>query len=117
MAYHISLFQNSSRKNMVTANPVAQRDTYFIAHGGSKNPDHNVLINKGSWKTYDEAFPNANFIYTGPFAYCFWDTGESQIAAVTDQDPAKVQLIYSGSAGDHVLTVKADGTIAFTRAT
>jgi hypothetical protein len=116
MTYHISLFQNSSRKDVVTANPAAQRDTYFVQTEKSKKPDHNVEINKGKWASYDEAFPTANFIYTGVFAYLFWDTGDSQIAGVTQQDPNTVQLIYSGSAGDHVLTVKADGKIGFTRA-
>ena len=59
-----------------------------------------------------------NYIYTGRFAYCFWDTGRSEkgvseIAVVTQQDPTKVRVIYSGSAGDHVLAVMPNGTIAF----
>ena len=113
MTYHISLFQNTSgQHHLVTANPVAQRDTYFILSGGTRNPDHNVEINKGDWETYDAAFPNANFIYTGVYAYCFWDTGESQIAAVSEQQKG-VQLIYKGGAGDLVLNVKSDGTISF----
>ena len=116
MTYHISLFQNSSPKNVVTANPAAQRDTYFIQTERSRKPDHNVEINKGKFTSYDAAFPTANFIYTGVFAYLFWDTGESQIAGVTQQQPNTVQLIFSGSAGDLVLTVKADGTIGFTKA-
>lgn len=115
MTYHISLFQNSSKKNLITANPAAQRDTYFVAPGGSQNPGHNVEINKGSWTSYDAAFPNANFIYTGTFAYCFWDSGESQIFGVTEQNPRSVQVIYAGGAGDHVLTALSDGTITFTR--
>ena len=87
MAQHISLFQNnSSGKDAVTANPVQSRDTYFVAKKGSQKPGHNVLINKGSWSSYSAAFPHANFIYTGQFAYCFWDTGESQIAGVTAQE-------------------------------
>ena len=43
----------------------------------------------------DEAFPKANFIYTGVYAYCFWDTGQSQIAAVTEQNPNSIQLTKS----------------------
>lgn len=119
MAQHISLFQNnSSDKDAVTANPVQQRDTYFIAKKKSQKPGHNVLINKGSWKSYGEAFPHANFIYTGTFAYCFWDTGESQIAGVTAQDPGTVELISpEAHAGDYVLTVNENGKLAFTRAT
>lgn len=119
MAQHISLFQNnSSGKDAVTANPVQSRDTYFVAKKGSQKPGHNVLVNKGSWSSYSAAFPHANFIYTGQFAYCFWDTGESQIAGVTAQEPAKVQLINAnGHAGDYVLSINEDGTIAFTKAT
>lgn len=115
MTYHISLFQNASGYNLVTANPCAQRDTYFISSDGNRNPDHNVEINYGDWDCYDEAFPKANFIYTGAYAYCFWDTGKSQIAAIIDQEKS-TQLLYSGGAGDLVLTVNPDGTISFSRA-
>jgi Lipoxygenase len=112
--YHISLFHNSSdMQNVLTANPVAQRDTYFIAKGGSRKPDNNVLISRGDWPSYDFALSHANFIYTGRFAYCFWDTGKNQIAAVSNRDPGKVQLIYSGTSPNHVLAVAPDGTIAF----
>lgn len=115
MAYHISLFQNTSAHNMVTANPVAQRDTYFISSDGNRNPDHNVEINKGEWTSYDAAFPKANFIYTGTYAYCFWDTGDSEIYAITEQNNTS-QMIYKGGASNLVLTVKPDGTISFLRA-
>jgi hypothetical protein len=121
MAQHISLFQNnSSGKDAVTANPVQNRDTYFVAKKTSQKPrdGHNVLINKGSWSSYSAAFPHANFIYTGQFAYCFWDTGDSQIAGVTAaQDPTTVQLINADAhAGDYVLSINENGTIAFTKA-
>ena len=118
MAYHISRFYNlSDTKTLLAANPVTKRDTYFII-GESSKPDNKVLINKGRWKSYDDAFFGANYIYTGRFAYCFWDTGRSEkgvseIAVVTQQDPTKVRVIYSGSAGDHVLAVMPNGTIAF----
>jgi hypothetical protein len=118
MAQHISLLQNNSHNDAVTANPEAQRDTYFVAKTGSKKPENNVLINKGSWLNYSSAFPHANFIYTGTHAYCFWDTGDSQIAGVTAQDPNTVILIEpNGHAGNFVLTVKNDGKIGFTKAT
>jgi hypothetical protein len=118
MTYHISRFQNSSGQNLVTANPAAQRDTYFIPSGGSQKPAYNVEINTNTAEkiTYDKAFPQATFIYTGTYAYCFWDTGQSQIAGVTQQDQDSVLLIYSGGAGDLVLTVQSNGTIAFSRA-
>jgi hypothetical protein len=117
MAYHISLVRNMNVSNdAVIANPVSQRDTYFVGKGTYNKPDKKVLISKGNWQSYDEAFPNANFIFTGPLTYCFWDTGQSQIAAVTEQTPTKVQLIYVGTAGDHMLVINSDATIAFTRA-
>jgi hypothetical protein len=110
--YHISIFHNvSDIKNAVTANPAAKRDTYFIPKGGSNKPIHAVLINKGSWKSYGEAFPHANFIHTGSCAYCFWDTGESQIVAVSDREPTKIQIIYNSIVRDIVLAVTPDGTI------
>lgn len=116
MTYHISLFQNSSDNDVLTANPVAQRDTYFISTGGMQSPDHNVEINKGEWSSYDAAFPKANFIYTGDYSYCFWDTGDSQIAGITGQNKGTVQLLYSGKAGNLVLTINLDGTISFSPA-
>jgi hypothetical protein len=119
VAQHISLFQNSSTSNdIVTANPVAVQDTYFIARGKTQKPDYNVLVNKGKWNSYDDAFPHANFVYTGKFAYCFWDTGASQIAGVTAQDPYAVQMISPDvHAGYYRLIVSEDGTIAFAKAT
>jgi hypothetical protein len=117
MAQHISLFQNnSSGKDAVTANPVC-RDTYFVAKKGSQKPGHNVLVNKGSWSSYSAAFPTP-ILSTPGNLLSFWDTGESQIAGVTAQEPAKVQLINAnGHAGDYVLSINEDGTIAFTKAT
>lgn len=116
MTYHISQFQNNSDNNVLTANPKAQRDTYFIGPSGTQKPDHNPEINKGNWESYDAAFPQANFISTGVYNYSFWDTGKSQIAAVTDQNQNWVQLIYEGDAGNLVLNVQSDGTIGFQRA-
>jgi hypothetical protein len=116
MTYHISLFQNLSGKNVVTAKSVAQRDTYFIAPKGSQKPGHNVQVSKGAWKSYNEAFPHANFIYTGTHAYLFWDSAKSQIVGVTEQNPNKVELIGEFTGGNLVLTVQPDGTIAFSRA-
>jgi hypothetical protein len=116
MTYHIALFQNSSTGNVVTANPVAQRDTYFIVPKGGQNPDHNVEINYGDWTSYGAAFPKANFIHTGTQSYCFWDSGSSQIFAIAEQRPNEVQALYAGSAGDLELTVQSDGTISFAKA-
>jgi hypothetical protein len=117
MAQHISMFQNNSDKGAVTANAKATQDTYFVPIGKSTKPDYNVLINKGNWKSYDAAFPGANFIYTARFAYCFWDTGSSQIAGVTAQEPNKVLMISPDAhAGIYRLIVNDDGTIAFAKA-
>jgi hypothetical protein len=115
--YHISVFHNSSdTKNASTSNPVATRDAYFIPKGGTSQPANKVLISKGSWTSYEQALPHANFIHTGSFGYCFWDAGKGRIAAVTDQEPTKVQVIYSGSSADNsfLLTVRSDGTIDVT---
>src|SRR5271169_4564882 len=93
MAQYISLFQNnSSSKDVFTANPKYAWDTYFIEKRASKTPNNSVLINKGSWTSFDEAFLNTNFIYTGRLSYCFWDTGASQIAGVT-RDPKTKFLV------------------------
>jgi hypothetical protein len=101
-SYHISLFDNSSNtKSAVTAKRSSNRDTYSIEKHKTLTPSNNVEIAKGSWTSYDQAFPNANFIYTGSFSYCFWDDGKRRIAAVTDQEPTKIQVIYGGSAGDN----------------
>jgi hypothetical protein len=118
LAQHIAMFQNNSDKGLVAANPKSTHDTYFVAIGKSKKPDYNVLINKGNWKSFDAAFPEANFIYTGRSAYCFWDTGSSQIAGVTAQEPNKVLMISPDAhAGDYRLIVNDDGSIAFAKAT
>ena len=119
MPYHISLFNNSSGTNNVSVSkPGTPRDAYFIAKGGSKRPipKQEVLIAKGSWNTYDQAFPHANFLCTGSFAYCFWDTGNDQITTASEQDPTKTEVVYKGTKGTLVLTVNSNGTIAFTRA-
>lgn len=116
MPYYISLFDNSSNTNNVSiSKPGVQQDSYFIAKGGSKKPGQNVLIAKGSWKSYDQAFPHANFLCMGPFACCFWDAGNDQIATAAEQDPTKTQVVYKGTTGTLVLTVSSNGTIAFTR--
>jgi hypothetical protein len=115
MTYHISLFENASPGNVVTANPVAQRDTYFIVPNGGKNPDHNVEINGGNWASYAAAFPQANFIHTGAQSFCFWDSGSSQVFAIAEKDPTHVRVIYSGGAGDLVLKVQPDGGISFAK--
>lgn len=116
MVYHISLFDNSNgQTDVVTANPRAQRDTYFIQAGQSKVPGNFVEINAngGTWTTYQAAFPYANWIYTASKTYCFWDNTKSGINGVTQQDPKTILAIYNGGAGNLVLTVNSDGTISF----
>ena len=120
MTYDVSLIQNNSDMNVATANPAAQRDTYFVAPNEGRNPDHNVEINHGKqgWRS-EEAFLKSNFIYTGVYAYCFWDSGESQVFAFKHNGggaSGNPEAIYAGSAGDLVLTVNKDGTISFTPA-
>ena len=112
MTYHISLFDNQSPRSILTANPVADRDTYFILPESNRNPEHNVEVNRGNWSSYDEAFPSANFIYTGRQAYCFWDSGKSQIF-LCDQEGNK--KVWDKSAGDLTLTIDENGSIEFTR--
>lgn len=116
MAYHITTFVNKSGADSVTANPVATRDTYFLNPSAHVNPGHPPLLNKGTFNSYSEAFPNANWIYTGVNTYAFWDSGDSEIFAATQQDPGTIQVLYKASAGNLTLTINADGTIAFTAA-
>jgi hypothetical protein len=122
MTYHISLFDNRGY-DAVTANPAANRDTYFVRAGLKLKPDHNVEINVngGSWRSYNQAFGNrgdvrgANFIWTGTRAYLFWDNTNSGINAVTQERPNDVLNIFNGGAGDLVLTINADGSISFAK--
>ena len=114
MTYHISLFTNNSGSTSITANVGAQRDTYFVTPKNKAVPGHNVEIHKGNYSSYEEAFENCNFIYTGVHAYSFWDSGASQIFAMTNQD-ARPEVLYKGEAGDLTLTVNPDGTIDFSR--
>jgi hypothetical protein len=99
----------------VTANPKTQRDTYFITKGKSVKPSRKVLINTGRWIDFVTAFPHANFIYTGKFAYCFWwDEHRGGIAAATAEEPGEAQLISESiSQTDRVLAIYQDGTIHF----
>jgi len=115
MAYHITTFVNKSVSDSVTANPAATRDTYFLNPGDGLNPDNPPLLNKGVFKSYMEAFPSANWIYTGVKTYAFWDNGNSQINGVTQQDPGIVQALYEAPAGDLSLTINADGSITFAK--
>ncbi|WP_035239068.1 hypothetical protein [Desulfobacter vibrioformis] len=116
MAYHITTFVNESGLNSVTANPEATRDTYFLSPGSKVNPQHPPLLNTGTFGSYSQAFPKANWIYTGVETYAFWDSGDSEIFAATQQDPNTVQVLYKASAGNLTLTINKDGSIAFTAA-
>ena len=122
MAYHITVFQNNSTKQCATTNPAANRDNYVLNPGAPVRPGNPPLINKPgnlSTKTYAETLVWANFIYTaaGPMDYTFWDSEQSQIFGITQQNPGgPPQLLYSGSAGNLQLTINADGTISFQRA-
>ena len=118
MAYHITTFVNNSRLESVTANPKATRDTYFLKPKPEEavKPSHPPLLNKGTFNSYSQAFPIANWIYTGVEAYAFWDSGDSEIFAVTQKDPNTVQVLYKASAGNLTLTINGDGSIAFTAA-
>ena len=113
MAYHITKFVNDSKLESVTANPKSDRDTYFVKPGTLEQPKHPPLLNKGEFDSYSQAFPIANWIYTGTEAYAFWDSGKSEIFAVTQKDPRVVKVLYQGSAGDLTLTINVNGAIEF----
>ncbi|MES0869493.1 hypothetical protein [Pseudovibrio sp. SCP19] len=113
MAYHIPRFINKSDGNAVTANPVADRDTYFVREGTEVKPSHNVLINKGSWSSFSAAFGHANYIFTGNEAYCFWDSGDSELVIASQSSGTLVRHDESG--GDLNLIVDGNGSISFVR--
>ncbi len=119
MAYHITVFQNNSTKQCATTNPAANRDNHVLNAGSTVRPTNPPLINKPnnrSTNTYAETLVWANFIYTatGPMDYTFWDSEQSQIFGMTQQNPGgPAQVLYSGSGGNLQLTINADGTISF----
>ncbi|QUS55615.1 hypothetical protein [Pseudovibrio brasiliensis] len=113
MAYHIPQFKNKSSGHAVTANPKTDRDTYFVRAGADVNSSHNVLINKGNWSSFSAAFGEANYIYTGTEAYCFWDSGDSELVIASQSGSSLVRL--KESAGDLDLLIDANGSINFVR--
>ncbi|WP_172326752.1 hypothetical protein [Mangrovicoccus sp. HB161399] len=112
MTYHIANLINDSKRSILTANPAEKRDTYFIGPTDSRKPDYNIEINTLDDSKNLPVFLQANVIYTARHTYSFWDSGQSQIMGMikTSENP---ELLYSGSAGDLILTVEHDGTISF----
>ncbi len=117
MAYHIQLFVNNSKGYAVTANPKTDRDTYFVRGGEKKSPGHNVELNKppnaNDWHSFSSAFDGANYIYTGTDAYCFWDSGDSELM-VASYNGGTVGR-HPNSKGTFNLVIDANGSISFVR--
>jgi hypothetical protein len=114
MAQHISMFHNETNNGAFTAKAKSKQDYYFIGRGQALKPDQEVLIEKGSWTSFDTALPETNFIFTGNIAYCFWDTGSSQIAGVASNNPHQVLMLADkANAGKFNLTINPNGSIRF----
>jgi hypothetical protein len=56
MAQHISMFHNETNNGAFTAKAKSKQDYYFIGRGQALKPDQEVLIEKGSWTSFDTAF-------------------------------------------------------------
>jgi hypothetical protein len=114
MAQHISMFHNETNNGAFTAKAKSKQDYYFIGRGQALKPDQEVLIEKGSWTSFDTALPETNFIFTGSITYCFWDTGSSQIAGVASNNPHQVLMLADkANAGKFNLTINPNGSIRF----
>ncbi len=79
MAQHISVFHNETNNGAFTAKAKSKQDYYFIGRGQALKPDQEVLIEKGSWTSFDTALPETNFIFT-----------EALLIASGTLDPAKL---------------------------
>lgn len=116
MAYHIAGIGNASDRTCATTNPAASRDNYVIDPYEIFVFNYPVEINtpndSDSTADYCHALLWANFLYTGVYDYCFWDTGADAVVAVTQQDPTTNSRLYHGPATKLILIVKDDGSIA-----
>lgn len=121
MSYHIVLIANHSSSQVAMTNPAAERDNSVIAVDGHYVPRNPPEINHapdGQPQNYWEALMFANFMYTGPLDICFWDTGDSEIAYVTQQSPFTIVTgAYQGPAGNLQVLVNQNGTLTFQSAT
>lgn len=117
MAYHIAEFVNNGSYEALTANPKADRDTYFVETGSQVNPSKRPLINKNGtgtdWNNYQEAFGHANFIYTGSETWCFWDNGESKIFGLKQGDSNPTQLYDGGATNNLRVTINKNNDLSF----
>jgi hypothetical protein len=122
MAYHITAIQNGSTKTAVTTNTAANRDNALIYPSDTYRPERPILINTGKASLYTDALLFANFMFTQGnknevFDYCFWDTGASEIAMVSQQNPESTKIVYSGGATNIEIIIESTGQIIFKKAT
>jgi hypothetical protein len=115
MAYHITLIMNSSKSSIVLTNPATEADSKLVGPGDSYKPKRPVLVNKIDGNpTYSEAVTKALNIYTYTNNYCFWDNTRSAVNGVGEHGGT---ILFNASAGDLDITVNADGTLTFAKAT
>lgn len=114
MAYHITLVTNSSRSSVAITNPAHEADSKLVGPGLPYKPERPILVNKiGGNPTYAEAIAQAVNIYTRKDNYCFWDNTNSSVNGIGEQGGT---IAYNASAGNIEITVNADGTLTFTKA-
>jgi hypothetical protein len=114
MAYHITLIMNRSKSAIALTNPATEADSKLVAPGDSYKPKRPVLVNKIDGNpTYSEAATKALNIYTYTNNYCFWDNTNSAVNGVGEHGGT---IAFNASAGDLDITVNADGTLTFAKA-
>jgi len=126
MAYHITLVTNNSNTSIAITNPAYEGDSMLVGPAPANNPGSNpgcnpytpgrpILVNKLSGNpTYQEALPKANNIYTNTDNFCFWDNTNSAVNGIGQKGTNKIS--FNASAGDLQVTVLANGTLSFARA-
>lgn len=125
MAYHITLVTNNSASSVAITNPAYEGDSMLVGAAPPNNPGSStgsnpykpkrpILVNtiKGN-PTYSQALPQANNIYTATDNYCFWDNGNSAVNGIGEKG---TNIVLNASAGNLEVTVNANGTLTFVRA-
>jgi len=125
MAYHITLVTNTSNSSIAITNPAYEGDSMLVGPAPANNPGSGpgsnpytpsrpILVNKISGNpSYADALPKANNIYTFADNYCFWDNTNSAVNGIGEKG---TKIAYNASAGDLQITVQANGTLSFVRA-
>ena len=114
MAYHITLVSNNSSSSIAITNPAYEADSRLVGPKSNYSPQRPILVNtiKGN-PTYQQAMGQANNIYTFSDNFCFWDNGNSAVNGVGEKGGT---INLNASAGNLQVTVNADGTLTFTKA-